>query len=66
MLSESKTGSKVDYIKEMKDFFYNLTASENIEILSSQMTAEERLFYVNVYNYVMQDKQREVIAKGIF
>lgn len=66
MLSESKTGSKADYIKEMKDFFYNLTASENIEILSSQMTAEERLFYVNVYNYVMQDKQREVIAKGIF
>lgn len=48
------------------EYFYNLSMEEFVEIISNAKTEEEKEFYRKSWSFILQEKQREAIKKGVY
>lgn len=46
--------------------FKNLTVDDYIQLISSTQNEEKKDFYISINNVFLANKQKKVIAKGIY
>jgi len=57
---------QVSSAMQIYDDFANITTEEFVELMLSVKTQEERIFYTNMYNTILQSRQKKVIEANIF
>ena len=40
--------------------------SAMLDLISNTTSDTEKAFYTNIYNFVMQERQKECVANGVF
>lgn len=57
---------QVSSAMQIYEDFANITMEEFVELMLSVKTQEERIFYTNMYNTILQSRQKKVIEANIF
>lgn len=48
------------------EYFKTLKIDEYFELIKSAKTKEEKEFYFNVRNFLLQEEQKKIIEEGIY
>ena len=48
------------------EYFKTLKIDEYIELIKSAKTKEEKEFYFNARNFLLQEEQKKIIEEGIY
>ena len=48
------------------EYFKNLKIDEYFELIKSAKTKEEKEFYFNARNFLLQEEQKKIIEEGIY
>lgn len=57
---------QIGNIMQVYNDFANITTEEFVELMLNVKTQEERIFYTNMFNTILQNRQKKVIEANIF